>query len=1493
MPYPFTHGRPVRRARIRRIAAVPVLASLMLTGLAVPAGAADGPAALGTLAAPAPANPVQAAQLRAAATGRPVPVTSLSTETTTVTAQPNGSFVQDNYALPVQVKQHGAWTPVSATLHANPNGSYSPAATPTGVVLSGGGRGPLVTLSTPAGQSLSMTLPFTLPAPTVSGGTALYPSVLPGVDLQATVDNQGSFQEVLIVHNAAAAANPALRTLSVATSAHGLKVGTTAAGGLTATAPDGTVAFSGPAPVMWDSDNSATKAATPATAATAASPGRSTAAANGTADAVASSAAGPGAGAQVARVPMSDTSGTLKLVPDAGLLTAPPGGYPVYVDPPVTSRTGHFVQVYQAANCQTADTYDVAQDYNGVTGEGIGYVQPQWASGCDSGVEEAFYAINMDGIPKDAVVSSAVLTLTEVFGADGGCSNTWPVTVQTVSAISSATNWDNLPWAATGTPAYEKTEDISSANAGSSCGNKTQTWDGLQDAVGYVDGGMLTLGVYGETSTASTDYGHMRFSDDPYIQSTYDLYPTIADANTNPPAVTTNAQGDQVASPACGSGTPGWIGMTSSDNGSAVTMNATTTSPVGNNVATWFTMLDNMLSDGGKAKTVTQTNTTYQGSGTPASRPVSITLQDGHQYTWATQGSDGTLPSSTISGCTFDVDLTPPTTPTVTDSDFPPAGSGGTPKFAGTQSTFTFSSTDPAPDPTTCTLHACLPASGVAGFRYSLDQPIGGSSTHYVAANSSGVGTAPITPETWGTHILYVQAMDNAGNVSTIPSSYTFYAPWNPDTVVTAGDLTGDHVPDMLATSSDGDLILLPGNTDPGTPAATQIAGYPATSPDGTTTAPDGWNNFLIAHRGSLTNSGVDDLLAYSRTTGEMYMYGNDMGDGGTPGHFTLTADIHSLSRPPCTSTTRCTGYVQQPNPANPSSWGTITQMIAPGDLSGTAGSNQGNLITMEGGRLWLYQFSTGQYLLSNPILLGTGDWSNFTLIAPGVIGGNLNAATQTAGTPTLWARDNTTGSLYTFSLAKDANGNFPLLTPPTLSLTLPLTATDGTHMCADDSDSSTAAGNPIQIWECNKSDAQSWTMHTNGTISTIGGNCLDLTDATPVEGTHAELEPCNPALSTQQWTATATGQLKTANGLCLADPASDTTDNHTQLITWNCDNQSEQDWTGGVSPLTGTSQTGQPFPALTDPVGFGPNLPVAAYPQLASPGDKTGLGEPDLYATTPDGEMIDYPGGAPSSAGTATLGSPILQGAYSAATAWWELADGGTSTTAVDTIGGSTGPNTATLNGNATWTTDTSLTLGNPSLQQANPAGTVLSLDGTTGYAATSGPVVDTTGSFTVSLWANLNAGYNAADYYTVLGQRDATGARCGFYLQYSAAFKGWSLVMPGTDAANTPTYFHAGTDVTPHAGAWTHLVAVYDATTGGMSLYVNGQLAGTGTDTTPWAVPAGGPLLIGGADNGSNGNVADFPGKVSDLHVYNTALSPAAATSNRDNPPPLTGLN
>ncbi|MBC3842144.1 hypothetical protein GXW82_23870 [Streptacidiphilus sp. 4-A2] len=69
-------------------------------------------------------------------------VASQTTQTHQLIANPDGTLSAVDNPLPVRVEQNGSWVPLSATLVQNGDGTYSPAATPNGVVLSGGGTAP-------------------------------------------------------------------------------------------------------------------------------------------------------------------------------------------------------------------------------------------------------------------------------------------------------------------------------------------------------------------------------------------------------------------------------------------------------------------------------------------------------------------------------------------------------------------------------------------------------------------------------------------------------------------------------------------------------------------------------------------------------------------------------------------------------------------------------------------------------------------------------------------------------------------------------------------------------------------------------------------------------------------------------------------------------------------------------------------------------------------------------------------------------------------------------------------------------------------------------------------------------------------------------------------------------------------------------------------------------------------------------------------------------
>ncbi|WP_396447698.1 LamG-like jellyroll fold domain-containing protein [Actinomadura sp.] len=160
--------------------------------------------------------------------------------------------------------------------------------------------------------------------------------------------------------------------------------------------------------------------------------------------------------------------------------------------------------------------------------------------------------------------------------------------------------------------------------------------------------------------------------------------------------------------------------------------------------------------------------------------------------------------------------------------------------------------------------------------------------------------------------------------------------------------------------------------------------------------------------------------------------------------------------------------------------------------------------------------------------------------------------------------------------------------------------------------------------------------------------------------------------------------------------------------------------------------------------------------------------------------------------------------------------------------------------------------------------------LPGTSGQdIATNGPVVDTSQSFSVSAWVKL-AATPSTGFQTAVSQ-DGEHAS-GFFLQYDGADGKWSFSRVATDTDGAAGMRALSTTKTPSAGTWTHLVGVFDAEDGSMTLYVDGAADGSAVDSTPFNAP--GPLVIGRAQY--NSAVTDlFNGSVSNVQVYDRILT------------------
>ncbi|MFI6920435.1 LamG-like jellyroll fold domain-containing protein [Nonomuraea spiralis] len=211
----------------------------------------------------------------------------------------------------------------------------------------------------------------------------------------------------------------------------------------------------------------------------------------------------------------------------------------------------------------------------------------------------------------------------------------------------------------------------------------------------------------------------------------------------------------------------------------------------------------------------------------------------------------------------------------------------------------------------------------------------------------------------------------------------------------------------------------------------------------------------------------------------------------------------------------------------------------------------------------------------------------------------------------------------------------------------------------------------------------------------------------------------------------------------------------------------------------------------------------------------------------------------------------------------WWKF-DEGTGTTAVNTTD-SRWP--ATLTGGATWAGD------------GFDGGGALSLNGTTGYAATPSAPIRTDHSYAVTAWVRLSGDDTCvlpSHAMTVLAQDGATYS--SFYLGYrliaenGVAVPHWSFSTSPDAASGTLTHAISAEPVDCSVlNTWTHLTGVYDEQAKQIRLYVNGQLNDQRPVTGGWAA---GALQIGRARYNSAA-VDYFGGDIDDVRAYTGTLT------------------
>ncbi|MFG3225507.1 ricin-type beta-trefoil lectin domain protein [Kitasatospora sp. NPDC048194] len=939
---------------------------------------------------------IRAAQAKAKSTGKPVVVDALTTGSSQTTANPDGTVTSDSTPVAERVKNaDGSWRPVDATLRANPDGTLAPTAVPSALTFSGGGSGPLATMVTADGKKLSVKAPFTLPKPEVNGGSALYRSVLPDVDLELSATPAGGWRQVLIVRTARAAADPKVRKLHLDTVADGLTVKADASGSLTAEDASGKARFTAPVPVMWDST---TTAAAPAAAAQprALSKVAAAPAADGTPSAPESSSKAPGPNAKTAPIATTVTGGGIDLVPDASVLGQGTG--PWYIDPGWNPSVDNGTQAW----AQVESAYPENPEYNGTQygqdkpGAGYcGYIDTN--NRCEKeGKERAYFQVGLNSVFWDSAVQSATLYAT--IAASSSPSTPTPMGLYSTGSgnsnpINQWTRWNAQPcpelWncGKVGTRTIQGTGGTDYDVLGQMAQAAREHWAGWTF-------------MFAPDNETNKLY-HQRFANNPHIVVTYDFAPHVGSPGTSPtPGFARDAAYNQCQTPGTTNpwDNPGWVGINTDIN-----VAADTWSPTGEQLWTIFKIWDD--DDNGSSKIY---ETGWAASSGRRSLSVG-SLIDGHQYGWFAHTGDGTLDSDNTAMCFLRIDRTPPTA-RITSTDFPESGTlGGHPKLVGQEGVFTLTGTDPAPA-------TGGRSSGLACARWTND-PIQAAATGWscndggnvVKMNGDGSFQLKYTPWHWGTNFLYLQTQDNAGNMSQ-PVAYTYFVPSNPaagDPVM--GDIDGDRKGDVLLPDGTGSLRLVGANADPYAAPNTRPASAPGAADN------QDWSTAQITHRGSFSDRNVDDLVAHAPGNPFLSLYPNDDIAGHLDGQAATTLTKSRTCVLPDSTPIDCAAY------GNGADWSAVTQIAAFGSPFGdtpdrpgtsTVGLPRSSLLFVEHSRLWLGLSYNVKQLDGPAILLSQSQaWDSYDLITPG--------PTKGTNLPTVWGRSKWDGTIHAYQLAK------------------------------------------------------------------------------------------------------------------------------------------------------------------------------------------------------------------------------------------------------------------------------------------------------------------------------------------------------------------------------------------------------------------------------------------------------------------------------------------
>lgn len=541
------------------------------------------------------------AMASAESTGQPVEVLDELSKTTAIYAMPDGTMRAEIASGPVRepdLSSATGYTPIDTTL-ADTGPAVTPAVTDATMSFSDGGAGPLASLAV-GGDSFTEDWLSSLPTPALSGDSATYSDVQPGIDLTLQARATGYEQSWVIPHKPTSPL-----TLDIPLALKGLHASVDGSGGLVLTDDAGHVKAQADPAQMFDSS----------------------------ADAV------TGQPEHTAIVPTTvvhtPQGWMLEVTPDSSFFDQPDLVWPVTLDPTtdLAVKMDYYVNDASANRDTSYRTSTILQ-----TGEQDGSTRNRTFI--------QFYGLGGPPSGSSSHVLSSTLNLWEKNSSATTCTGTWV----DVHALTSAMSTGNMTWntqpsfggtvyayaqsgaGSTGCPAgwIHLTDTSSKDSTGNSLGGLVQS---------FVDGTaaqpwQMTVPALVEDGTTTTWKQFVSYNDGG------SHIPTLTVNYNNPPLVPSSL------SPAGGSTI-----LTSS-----VTLHAIYSDPNGTTGNVDYTLTDatagqTVVTDGHNPGKVAS------GSDDPYTVPG---LTPGHSYSWTARANDGTDYSNPTTASTLTVLPTPP-----------------------------------------------------------------------------------------------------------------------------------------------------------------------------------------------------------------------------------------------------------------------------------------------------------------------------------------------------------------------------------------------------------------------------------------------------------------------------------------------------------------------------------------------------------------------------------------------------------------------------------------------------------------------------------------------------------------------------------------------------------------------------------------------------------------------------------------------------------------